>query len=323
MRFLIRPADFKDREDLLILARQFPLCSLPPHKSRLEKKIEISRESFEHKLPKKNRNYIFVLEDKKEKKVIGSSQILSYFGKNQSLCYFIKKTAGQRYLQLKRMKAGRHQIGGLILHSDYRKSKALLGLQISMVRFLYIKSFPKEFSPLIEVSLTAPIKNRENDFWRETGQKHLKMSYAEALKNFQADRPLFLSRFPKNLTIKLNALGPKAQSCMEQVHPQTAPVYKGLVKRGFYKTKHYHVMDGGIYLEALWKELTFLKKAKRGVLKKETAQDFFPILLSQSVGKDFFCFQIEGRMKNRKWFVKKIPKGFEEGRPALALPFPS
>ena len=201
MRFIIRSVDFKDREDLLDLRRQFPLCSLPDSKSELNKKIQTSKGSFNQSLPKEKRNYIFVLEDKKEKKVIGSSQILSYFGSSRTLCYFLKEKGEKQYLKLSRIKEGLSQIGGLILHKDYRKSPDFLGLQISAVRFLYIKTFPKEFSPVIEVSLTAPFKGKTNRFWTEIGSKYLKINYYSALKNLQKDRVRFLSLFPENLKI--------------------------------------------------------------------------------------------------------------------------
>ena len=322
MHFIIRSVDFRDREGLLDLRRQFPLCSLPDNKSELDKKIQTSKESFSQSLPKEKRNYIFVLEDKKEKKVIGSSQILSYFGPKRTLCYFLKETKRNPCLQLARIKKGLSQIGGLILHKDYRKSSDFLGLQISAVRFLYIQTFPKEFSPVIEVSLTAPFKGKANHFWTETGSKHLKMSYYSALKNLQKDRVRFLSLFPKNLKIFLNQISPEAKSCMNQVHPQTFPVYKGLLKRGFSKAKRYHIIDGGIYLEAPWKTLSFSKKAKKHHLKKEKGLKGSSFLLSQQTEQGFFCARIQGKATKQILQSSSFPKEFEEGEKSLALPFP-
>ena len=304
------------------LARYFPLCSLPNSRSKLEKKIQISQESFKQTLPEEDRNYLFVLEDKQEKKIIGSSQILSYFGANQSLCYFLEEKEKELYLKLDSIKTGRHQIGGLILHPDYRRSQAALGLQIGLVRFLYIKTFPQEFSSIIEVSLTAPIHKGKNHFWEETGQKHLKMDYSLALKNFQDNRPQFFSLFPENLKISFSQLSSKAKNYLKQVHPQTLPVYKGLLKRGFYKTKHYHVLDGGIYLEVHWDKLSFLKKTKKPFLKKEAGDKASCFLLSQQTKQGFFCCQIRGIIKNRYLLVKTFPKEFEEGKQALVLKFP-
>ena len=323
MRFLIRSADFKDKNDLLDLARCFPLCSLSDSPSKMAEKIQISKESFNHTLPKEERNHLFVMEDRQEKKIIGSSQILSYFKTHQSLCYFLEEKRGKPpLLKLKRVKTGLNQIGGLILHPNYRKSRSSLGLQIGAVRFLYIKTFPKEFSPVIEVSLTAPVKGRKNHFWEETGRKHLKINYSLALKKFQENRPNFLSSFPKNAIIPIHQLSPEAKACMEQVHPQTLPVYKGLLKRGFYKTDRYHVIDGGIYLESHWKNLPFLKQAKLYRLKKEKEIKNSSFLLSQQTEEGFFCAQVKGGIKQQDLLASRFPKEFKEGKKVLALNFP-
>lgn len=324
MRFLIREVDFKDRKCLSELAHCFPLCSLPDNKFKLENKIQISKESFKQNLPKEERNYLFVLEDRKSKKVIGSSQILSYFGKHRSLCYFLKTKGGKEgFLKLERIKTGRHQVGGLILHPDYRRSPENLGLQISAARFLYIKTFSKEFSRLIEVSLTAPIHKGQNYFWEETGSKYLKRKYPSALKIFQKNRLKFFSLFPKNLKINLAQLSPRARDCLELVHLQTLPVYRGLLKRGFCKTKHHHVLDGGIYLEAYGKNISFLKKARRKLIKRDPlAKKTGSFLLSQQTKKGFFCTQTEGEIKKENLFIRNLPPDFEENRKAWILKTP-
>ena len=321
MRFLIRAADFNDREDLLELAHCFPLCSLPQSKIKLEKKIQTSQESFAQSLPKEKRNYLFVLEDRKEKKVIGSSQILSYFGKDKSLCYLLLKEKNS--LKLARPKKGKNHIGGLILHPKYRKSKKKLGVQISMARFLYIKNFPTEFSPLVDVSLTAPIEKGRNAFWEETGKKILRKNYSSALKIFQKDRAHFLSLFPKNLKISLDSLSSQAKNYLTEIHPQSQSVYKGLLKIGFYKTKCHHIVDGGIYLEASWSKLNFLKKTKKLILTKAlSVKKTNSYLMTQQTEKGFICTQVEGKQEKEKLLVKTNLRKFKAGEKILTLKFP-
>ena len=257
IRYAIREAQLKDTADLLELTRYFPLCNLPSKALAIEKKIHISQKSFDKTLDPFKRNYLFVLEDRQKKQVIGSSQILSYFGDERSLCYFLNpKTAS---LQIQLIKEGQHQLGGLILSPKYRKSKALLGLQIGIARFLYIKQFPKDFSKKLEVSLTPPLRNQSSDFWKETGELLIKKNYSLARLAFQKDRKKFFQAFPKKLILPLKSLSPLAKAGLNKVHPQTLPIYKGLLKRGFYKTQTYDLLDGGLYLEAYWAKLPFLK----------------------------------------------------------------
>lgn len=317
MRYFIRPAQLKDIPEILSLTRHFPLCSLPSNKAKLKEKIQISQESFCKTLKFSDRNYIFVLEDRKKKQVIGSSQILSYFGAKRSICYHLNKSS----LKIKQVTEGRHQIGGLILNPQYRKSKESLGLQIGMARFLYIKSHPKDFSKIIEVSLTAPIQDKKNPFWRETGAKILNKNYLSALKAFQKNREEFLKSFPKNLKIKLKNLSPKAQLCLNTVHPQTLPVYKGLLKRGFRKTQYYHLLDGGMYLEANWRRLKFLKQAQSLKVKYQNpvkAEDYF---IAQQKKKTFICVKLQAQKQGASLILKKNSL-LEEGKPAAALKLP-
>ena len=320
MRFFIRPVDFKDLSEILSLTQRFPLCSLPSNRSKLKEKIQISKESFNKSLKSSQRNYIFVLEDKKEKRVIASSQILSHFGPNRSFCYVLKNQKNP-YLKIKQIKRGRNQIGGLILNPQYRKSKELLGLQIGMARFLYIKSFPQDFSSKIEVSLTAPIKETNNPFWKETGQKILKKTYPSALKIFQKNRKEFFKAFPAYLKIEIKNLSPQAQNCLKAVHPQTVPVYKGLLKRGFYKIPHHHLLDGGIYLEASWRKLPFLKHAQNLKIQYKKPLKEEDYLISQQTKKGFVCVKLKAQKTGGTLILKKNSL-LEEGKTAFALKFP-
>ena len=321
MRYFIREIDFKDIPEILALTQYFPICNLPPQKLQLEKKIQASKKSFNKNLKAQQRNYIFVLEDLKEKKVIASSQILSYFGPNRSVCYFLEKKKAGSYLTIKQIKQGRHQIGGLILNPQYRKTKELLGLQIGLARFLYIKTFPKDFSKKIEVSLTAPIQKANNPFWKETGAKFLKKNYLSALKNFQKNRKEFLKAFPKNLKIEVKSLSPQAQLCLSDVHPQTLPVYKGLLKKGFQKSSYYHLLDGGIYLEADWRTLPFLKQSQNLNVQYKNLVKVEDYFIAQQTEKGFICAKLKAQ-KTRRHLIMKKNKLFEAGKPALALKFP-
>ncbi|MCY4321251.1 MAG: arginine N-succinyltransferase [Bdellovibrionaceae bacterium] len=321
MRYLIRQAHHKDITEILSLAKRFSLCKNTKKKDQLEKKIQTSQESFDKTLNPFYRNYIFVLEDTKEKKVIGSSQILSYFGPNRSYCYILEKKKNTIYLKIKQIKRGRHQLGGLILHPQYRKSKELLGIQIGFVRFLYMQSFPEDFSTKIEVSLTAPIKKTDNPFWKETGATFFKKKFSVALEIFQKDRIEFFKIFPKNFQIKLKNLSPSARRCLKMVHPQTFPVYKGLIKRGFYKSPHHDLLDGGIYLEANWKNLFFLKEIQKLKLQFKSARKTEDYLIAQQTKKGFRCVKLKAK-KIRNILLLRKNKFLEKDKKAIFLKFP-
>ena len=319
MRYFIRPAQIKDIPEILSLTQHFPLCSLPANKLKLKEKIQISQKSFAKTLKPGQRNYIFVLEDKRKKQVIASSQILSYFGSKRSVCYYLDKK--ESCLKIKKIKQDRHQIGGLILNPQYRKSKDFLGFQIGMARFLYIKTFPQDFSKTIEVSLTAPIQKSNNPFWRETGAKILNKSYLSSLKAFQKNREDFLKAFPTNLKIKLKDLSPQAQNCLKTVHPQTLPVYKGLLKRGFHKSQYYHLLDGGIYLEAEWRKLPFLKSVQSLKIQYQSLVKGSDYFIAQQTKEGFVCLKLPAQKEGKNLILKKNNL-LKEGEKAIALKIP-
>ena len=318
MRFLLRPTDVKDLRGLLRLSRLFPLGSLPQNKARLEQKIQISKKSFKKILPPENRNHLFVMEDLAAKKLIASSQILSRAGKDGALFWIPNQNSS--LLRLKSYRKQREEIGGLILDPAYRKNKERLGLQMGLVRFLYMMIYDKEFSPFVEVSLTAPVRGGSNRFWEETGDPIINKSHKQALLLFQKDRRGFFRLFPEGKEISLEGLSAKARQEIGKVGPQTLPVIKGLLKRGFKQTKRFHALDGGPCLSANRKQLPFLKKARLIHLKKGgKAESFF--LIAQASGKGFFCVRAQGSILSQTLLLPKIPKGFNEGEKACALPF--
>jgi len=311
--YFIRPAEAKDLFDLLKLSRSFPLYNLPEDKKLLKQKLEESGQSFKKNLSPFKRSYIFILEDLKSKQVIGSSQILSFSAKNRSYCYLLKGGQNSAYLKLISRERKRHQLGGLILSQKYRGLKEQFGLQLGLARFLYIKTHEKDFSKKIEVSLTSLFQKEDNPFWLETGAKHLKQNYFQALKLYRESPDSFLKKFPKEFTIYLSSLSTKARWGLETVHSQTLPAYKGLLKRGFQMSRRRHLLDGGIYLES--KTSTFLKKIKSLEIKieKPTKESFF-LVSKKETKKPLKNFQKNNPQHFSGRFIAVRMKGEEKGR---------
>ena len=306
------------------LSRMFPLGSLPADRSLIRQKIHSSKECFEKNHRPENGNYLFVMEDRETKSPIGSSQILSRSGQNETLFWLCDPQGSA--LRLRSYRKTRYEIGGLILDPAFRKHREHCGLQTGMVRFLYMASFPKKFASHVEVSLTGSLCRGKNLFWRETGQNLINKDYKQALKLFQKDRKAFFHLFPRSLQIPTRRLSDNTRRKIGQANAQSLPVYKGLLKRGFQKTKRIHVLDGVPYLEADLKRLPFLQKARFFLIKKKgRAQEgkgrFF--LLSQQTKKGFLCARVEGlKLPEGLLAINVLPPEFNEGQKALPLPFP-
>ncbi len=310
MRFLMRAANLKDVSQLKDLAQHFFLGSLSTNSKAIEGKIKISQDSFEKNLAKEDRNFLFVLEDLDQKKIIGSSQILSAFEKNNHPHLLVFEEEGKKYLKLTKSTKGKHQLGGLILHPEYRKTKKRLGLLLSGVRFMYISIFPQEFSKTLEVNLTAPFKPEErySAFWEEVGRKYIDKDVVTGLEMYRKEKDKFFSRFPEDLKIPLESLSEKAKKSLTSVHPETQPAYEALLKLGFYKTNKYHLIDGGMYLEAETQKIPLVSQTYSASLSRENFERESLHLLAQETSQGFFGAFARGFLKEDTFFLKgEIP----------------
>ena len=316
MDFLIREVKLRDLEDLHHLAFQFDLSNFPRKKSLIIKKIKKSQASFKKELPKEERNYIFVLENKKTKKVIGASQILTKCKKKR---YLYLKKGRNEILHLYRHTKDRHELGGLILDKKWRKGKERLGAQIGLVRFLYIFLFKKEFEDIMEVGLTSIIKNKKSDFWRETGFKLFDLDFEEGLRILRKNPLAFFSLFPKDYQVSLKKLSKKGKRCLKEVHHQTLPAYKALMRMGFKESGLYHLLDGGLFVESDPKKLKFFKKINRVSFEITEGGKGNSYLIAQQNDHGFFATKVKGSLKKKKLLVSSIPENFVKNKSLMAL----
>jgi arginine N-succinyltransferase len=83
MSFIVRAVQHDDLQQLHDLAKQFTLLNLPADKKVLGHKIEKSMQSFEAKLSKIESEYLFVLEDREEGSLVGSSLVMAKHGTDE------------------------------------------------------------------------------------------------------------------------------------------------------------------------------------------------------------------------------------------------
>ena len=265
MRFLIRSAVPGDEKQLKKLAETFHLCSLPKSLSGIQRKIRLSGLSFSGALPFQERVYLFVLEDRESRRLVGSSQILARYAGETHPHFLLDE--GDSSLCLKFVQSAAVQVGGLVLLPEFRRGPEKLGRQIGAVRFLYMLHEPEIWPKEVEVSLTAPLKdeNRVSDFWSAVGQKALSLDYQAGSGLYQRDFSEFLSRIPPKMRIDLKSLPEGAQRAVRDIHPETLSLYRGLLKLGFRKTAYRHFLDGGIALKARRDEIPFTARGRKAL----------------------------------------------------------
>jgi arginine N-succinyltransferase len=281
MSFALRSVRTSDLQALQSLAGQFSLLNLPADKKILGEKIERSIESFAGKLPKREAEYLFVVEDLEHERVVGSSLILAKHGNEDVPHYFFRLVKKNRFsedlgigfihqvLQLKEDIDGPTEIGGLLIDRSYRRRPEKLGKQISLVRFLYMAMARDEFENRVLCELTPPLaEGGRSEFWEALGRRFTGLPYQEADLISQKNKEFISSLFPEE-DIYLCLLDSKARLVMGRVGDETRPAQHLLESIGFQYLHEVDPFDGGPHYGANVEDISIVKNGSWMTIRTE------------------------------------------------------
>ncbi|MEZ4460950.1 MAG: arginine N-succinyltransferase [bacterium] len=256
--FLLREVRPSDLDDLYELAKRLNTLNLPANRDVLKKRIDYSRASFGGRFEDPSEcEYIFVLRDLEADQVIGTCMIIAKHGTFERPAVYFKVNEVQKYsttisrhfvhqtLQLHFDYRGPTEIGGLILHPDYRGHRLKLGKLLSYVRFLYIGMHKDRFEDELVAELLPELSSDgTSELWEHLGRHFTGLDYMTADKmsreNIEFIRslfpfePLYTSMLPKDVEEKIGKVGPPTQ-----------PVEKMLKSIGFTYDHSIDPFDGG------------------------------------------------------------------------------
>lgn len=274
MSFLIRPADTKDINQLVDLAKQFNLLNLPGDKKVITQKVETSIQSFSGALPKHKSEYLFVLEDVEEQFAMGSSLILAKHGSDEIPHYFFKilkrnhfsEDLGTGFIhQVLRFQLdtdGPTEIGGLLVDKSYRRRPEKLGKQISLARFVFMGLNIDRFQDRVLCELTPPLTEEgRSEFWEALGRRFTGLPYQEADLLSQTHKEFIQSLFPED-DIYLALLDSKARLVLGRVGEATKPAQHLLESIGFSYLDEVDPFDGGPHYGCRTKDILPIKNGK-------------------------------------------------------------
>ena len=270
--YLLRNATLADLEDLYELSSKVTFINLPHNKNMIEQKIIKSERSF--KSPSKDLSenyYIFVLEDHKSKKVVGVSMIHAQHGTENEPHFFLRVSQERKYsetintgfthgkLKLGLETDGPTEIGGLVIHPEYRGTGEKLGKQISFVRFLYMAMHPKRFKKEVHSELMPPFDQEgKAPLWEAIGRRFMAMEYDEADILSRNNKEFILNLFPSE-NIYMTLLPMEARNAVGNVGQDTLPVKAMLEKIGFKYINEVDPFDGGPHYRCDLKEIRPIK----------------------------------------------------------------
>jgi arginine N-succinyltransferase len=281
--FFIRQAQPDDASTLLKLAKMVHFINLPADPDIIGRRIAQSRLSFEGKARKKReRVFMFVLEDSDTGNVIGTSSIvacISWPGRPHTFLQVRKREffsqdlqTGQVHLtlQLGTDEGGPSEIGGLILGPSYRGHTLRLGAMISLVRFHFMALNRKSFADRVIAEMMGPLTpDSRNLLWEYLGRRFINLQYAEADRFCQHSKEFITSLFPKE-EIYVSLLPPEARALIGRVGPETEPARAMLENLGFRYHGQIDPFDGGPYLEAVIDEIPLVKATRTATLSERS-----------------------------------------------------
>jgi arginine N-succinyltransferase len=284
--FLMRNVVLADLEDLYELSGKVLFINLPHDKEIIKSKIKKSLKSFSTPSDNLAENYyIFVLEDTTQNKVIGVSMIHAQHGTEEEPHFFLRVSYENKFsstintgfvhgtLKLGLDTNGPTEIGGLVLHPEYRGNKDKLGKQISFVRFLYMGLNPSRFKEDILSELMPPFdKNGKAPLWEAIGRRFMNMEYREADILSRSNKEFILSLFPSD-NIYMSLLPMDARDAIGNVGADTLPVQKMLEKIGFRYANEVDPFDGGPHYKCKLSSIKPIQALQKVRFKKALAID--------------------------------------------------
>ena len=243
---VIRPITLEDLDPLLELTKVvgFGLTTLPQDRQLLRRRILDSQHGFERLEDERARGetYLFVMEDLKTGKVVGTSGIVSKVGGFEPFYAYKIETAIHesdtlgvrkevRFLKLVTEHNGPCEIGSLFLSPEYRKDGN--GRLLSLGRFLFIADHRQFCDDTVIAEMRGVIDEQGGSvFWDALGKHFFDIDFPKADYLSMVNKKFIADLMPTH-PIYIPLLPQAAQDVIGQVHEQTKPAMRILEDEGF------------------------------------------------------------------------------------------
>jgi arginine N-succinyltransferase len=273
---LLRDVRKSDLPRLRALARVLNSVNLPADDRALAGIIDRSVRSFSGRIADPlRRSYVFVLEDPRRGRVLGTSMVIAQHGTRASPCTFLDVAEREsysstldRHFRHQVLSIGFHfdgptEIGGLVVDPAARGGPALPGKQLSLVRFLYMAMFPDRFRETVLAELMPPLaRNGKSLFWESFGRRFTGLDYQDADKLSRRGKEFIQQLFPGG-EFYATLLPPRVQRALGKVGRATEPARRMLARIGFRYVNRIDPFDGGPHYEAKLEEVSVVRGHRR------------------------------------------------------------
>jgi arginine N-succinyltransferase len=272
--YLIRESFEEDVDQILAIAHHLDTVNLPADRGHIERILARSKQAFDGTLPAAEREYLFVMEDVEERRLIGTSMIHAQHGTRRSPHVFLQILEDERYsetldrymvhecLRLAYSYDGPTEIGGLILLPEYRGHKEALGKLLSYTRFLFIAMHRAVFRDRVLSELLPPLEpDGSSRLWNHVGRRFTGLTYGEADLLSKDNKEFIRALFPHTL-LYVSLLPDDVREVIGVVGPETRGVEKMLKRIGFEYARQIDPFDGGPHFMAETDRITLVRDAR-------------------------------------------------------------
>ena len=276
IRYAIRGATLADEGDLCALAHHLNTVNLPDDPAHVRDILDLSVRSFSGTIKDpRRREYVFVIEDVTERRVIGSSKVIAQLGRRDAPYIFLDVVKEEKYsatidrhfvhtvLKIGYSYDGPTEIGGLIMLPESRRGPEKLGMMISYVRFLFMAIHRGLFRNDVVAELLPPLEpDGRSHLWEALGRHFTGMTYLEADLLSKKNKEFIKALFPSG-DIYASLLRPEARDVIGKVGRETRGVEKLLRRIGFQYCNRIDPFDGGPHFRAVTDEILLIKRTRR------------------------------------------------------------
>ncbi len=338
---LVRDAQKTDLPGLKRLAAVLNTVNLPNNEDTLTELIDKSIRSFSGKVKEPfEREYLFVLEDLRNKTLIGTSMIIAQHGTREAphICFEVSErehysASIDRHIRHKVLSItynyeGPTEIGGLVVDPPYRSGDEKPGKQLSFVRFLFMGMHGKCFRERVLAELLPPLMpDGRSLLWEACGKKFTGLTYQEADRLSRQNKEFIKELFPSS-DVYTSLFPDRTQKVIGAVGPETRGVQRMLERVGFKYVERIDPFDGGPHFEANTADITLLRRfrtVKLAPLPLDVEGDDVMVGIDRSSPKNRFrAVRCKARIADQLVFLPERAAealGVEAGDKLSVIPF--
>ncbi|MEE8581035.1 MAG: arginine N-succinyltransferase [Myxococcota bacterium] len=279
---ILRPIERRDLDDLVALAEKLDSVNLPSDREFLADRIEGSLRAFAGETTEREPGiYVFALEDRKSRRCIGTSMILTKHGVPGAPYYWLEVSKeerrstglGKRFihtkLRLRSTEDGPTEIGGLILDPAYRRHPRKCGKALSIVRFAFISIHLDRFEREVIAEMLSPFEESgENLLWEAFGRHFTGMPYREADHLSARNKQFIADLFPRD-PVYATLFPEEVQAVIGKPNDTAVAAVRILEKVGFHNLNQVDPFDGGPYYGAARDAIVSVRERRELVLPGE------------------------------------------------------